>query len=42
MAGTKINGRPGGSPESKKYGFKTDHPLKEKLQAQITASVSTR
>jgi len=44
MAGTKTSGRPGGNPDIKKYGFKTDRPepLKEKLQIRITASMKQK
>ncbi len=37
MAGTKSSGRPGGNPEIKKYGFKTDrkHPLTESMSIKF-------
>lgn len=41
MPGTKSSGRPGGNPDIKKYGFKTDRiePLREKLQLRVSASM---
>ena len=41
MPGTKASGRPGGNPDIKNYGFKTDRPepLREKLQLRISASM---
>jgi hypothetical protein len=41
MAGTKSSGRPGGNPDIKNYGFKTERPepLREKLQLRVSASM---
>ena len=41
MPGTKSSGRPGGNPDIKKYGFKTDRdePLRERLQIRVPASM---
>ncbi|MEC4895822.1 MAG: hypothetical protein SAL07_25500 [Oscillatoria sp. PMC 1051.18] len=41
MPGTKSSGRPGGNPDIKSYGFKTDRsePLRENLQLRISASM---
>ena len=41
MPGTKSSGRPGGNPDIKKYGFKTDRsePLREKLQLRVSVSM---
>ena len=44
MAGTKASGRPGGNPNIKEYGFKTDRPepLIEKLQVRVSASMKEK
>ena len=44
MAGTKSSGRPGGNPNIKEYGFKTDRPepLIEKLQLRVSASMKEK
>lgn len=44
MAGTKSSGRPGGNPNIKEYGFKTDRPepLIEKLQVRVSASMKEK
>ena len=41
MPGTHTSGRPGGNPDIKKYGFKTDRdePLRERLQIRVPASM---
>ncbi len=41
MPGTRTSGRPGGNPDIKKYGFKTDRdePLRERLQIRVPASM---
>jgi hypothetical protein len=41
MPGTKTSGRPGGNPDIKKYGFKTERnePLRERLQIRVPASM---
>lgn len=41
MPGTKTSGRPGGNPDIKKYGFKTDRdePLRELLQIRVATSM---
>ena len=42
--GTKTSGRPGGNPDIKKYGFKTDRdePLRERLQIRVPTSMKNR
>jgi hypothetical protein len=44
MPGTKASGRPGGNPEIKKYGFKTnrDEPLRERVQIRVPASMKKK
>jgi hypothetical protein len=44
MPGTKASGRPGGNPDIKKYGFKTDRdePLKERVQIRVPASMKKK
>ncbi len=41
MPGTRTSGRPGGNPDIKKYGFKTDRdePLRERLQLRVPTSM---
>ncbi len=41
MAGTKSSGRPGGNPDIKKYGFKTERaePLRESVNVRVPASM---
>ena len=38
MPGTKASGRPGGNPDLKNYGFKTDRP--ESLTAKLSMRVA--
>ena len=38
MPGTKASGRPGGNPDIKNYGFKTDRP--ESLTAKLSMRVA--
>ena len=38
MPGTKTSGRPGGNPNIKEYGFKTDRP--ESLTAKLSMRVA--
>ena len=41
MPGTKSSGRPGGNPDIKKYGFKSDRdePLRSRLQLRVPDSM---
>jgi hypothetical protein len=41
MPGTHASGRPGGNPDIKEYGFKTDRkePLRERLQIRVPTSM---
>ena len=41
MPGTKSSGRPGGNPDIKKYGFRTDRdePLRSRLQLRVPDSM---
>ena len=41
MPGTKSSGRPGGNPDIKEYGFKTNRaePLRENLQVRVSTSM---
>lgn len=41
MPGTKSSGRPGGNPELKNYGFKTNRaePLREKIQLRVSSNM---
>ncbi len=44
MPGTQSSGRPGGNPDIKKYGFKTDRaePLRERVQIRIPTSMKKK
>ncbi|MDJ0535763.1 MAG: hypothetical protein QNJ70_25290 [Xenococcaceae cyanobacterium MO_207.B15] len=44
MPGTQSSGRPGGNPDIKKYGFKSDRdePLRERLQIRIPTSMKKK
>ncbi len=44
MPGTQASGRPGGNPDIKQYGFKTDRaePLKERVQIRIPTSMKQK
>ncbi|MEN9871610.1 MAG: hypothetical protein RLZZ171_2602 [Cyanobacteriota bacterium] len=44
MPGTKTSGRPGGNPDIKKYGFKSDReePLVESISIRISASMKSQ
>jgi hypothetical protein len=41
MPGTKTSGRPGGNPDIKQYGFKSnrDEPLRARLQLRVPDSM---
>lgn len=41
MPGTKSSGRPGGNPDIKQYGFKSDRdePLRSRLQLRVPDSM---
>ena len=44
MPGTKSSGRPGGNPDIRQHGFKTDReePLRERLQLRVAASMKQK
>ncbi len=44
MAGTKSSGRPGGNPNIKEYGFKTDRaePLVAQLNIRVPSSLKAK
>ncbi|MDJ0713898.1 MAG: hypothetical protein QNJ54_06730 [Prochloraceae cyanobacterium] len=44
MAGNKNSGRPGGNPDIKNYGFKTDRdePLRASLHIRLTPSIKSK